>query len=168
MVELIVSEPPVRVVETGVYRGRMMLPLGRLMARRALENVPDVTYKPVGDDRSPFLPLYERALGVARTVRLHVRRRSLATQGPRVALEAFAELDPKRFFLHLVGPHEHRRGELPEELMTFHGNLSPAQLRDLHRRVHVFLSPVSVKVSGRPGTFQGVTDGFPPRRRPTR
>ena len=44
-------------------------------------------------------------------------------------LAAFAELDPSRFHLHVVGPHEHRRDEFPDELMTFHGWLSPAELR---------------------------------------
>jgi hypothetical protein len=82
-------------------------------------------------------------------------------KGLDIALAAFAELDPQRFHLHLVGPHEHRRPEFPEELMTFHGYLSPAELRDLHRRVHVFLSPVSAEAPGPPGSFQGVTDGFP-------
>jgi hypothetical protein len=82
-------------------------------------------------------------------------------KGLDVALGAFAGLDPERFHLHLVGPHEQRRGEFPEELMTFHGYLSPAELRDLHGRVHVFLSPVSAEAPGPPGSFQGVTDGFP-------
>jgi glycosyltransferase involved in cell wall biosynthesis len=82
-------------------------------------------------------------------------------KGLDVALAAFADLDPERFHLHLVGPHEERLGEFPERLMTFHGWLSPAELRDLHRRAHVFLSPVSAEQGGPPGSFQGVTDGFP-------
>jgi glycosyltransferase involved in cell wall biosynthesis len=82
-------------------------------------------------------------------------------KGLDVALGAFADLDPSRFHLHVVGPHEHRREEFPAELVTFHGWLSPERLRDLHRETHVFLSPVSVEPPGPPGSFQGVTDGFP-------
>jgi glycosyltransferase involved in cell wall biosynthesis len=82
-------------------------------------------------------------------------------KGADVALSAIAELEPSEFHLHVVGPHEHRRDEFPPELVTFHGWLSPAQLRDLHRRVHVFLSPVSAEPAGPPGSYRGVTDGFP-------
>jgi glycosyltransferase involved in cell wall biosynthesis len=82
-------------------------------------------------------------------------------KGLDIALAAFAELDPSRFHLHVVGPHEHRREEFPAELMTFHGWLAPERLRELHRETHVFLSPVSAEPPGPPGSFQGVTDGFP-------
>jgi glycosyltransferase involved in cell wall biosynthesis len=88
-----------------------------------------------------------------------------ADQPPRkgldVALGAFANLSPREFHLHVVGPHQHRRGELSADLATFHGWLSPPELRELHRSVHVFLSPVSTEPTGPPGTFTGVTDGFP-------
>jgi glycosyltransferase involved in cell wall biosynthesis len=82
-------------------------------------------------------------------------------KGLDIALAAFAELDPSRFHLHVVGPHEHRRDEFPDELMTFHGWLAPERLRELHRETHIFLSPVSAEPPGPPGSFQGVTDGFP-------
>lgn len=82
-------------------------------------------------------------------------------KGLDIALAAFSELDPSRFHLHVVGPHEHRRDEFPAELMTFHGWLAPERLRELHRETHVFLSPVSAEPPGPPGSFQGVTDGFP-------
>ncbi|HEX4308056.1 MAG TPA: glycosyltransferase [Solirubrobacterales bacterium] len=82
-------------------------------------------------------------------------------KGLDVTLAAFADLDPGRFHLHVVGPHEHRRDEFPAELMTFHGWLPPERLRELHRETHVFLSPVSAEPPGPPGSFQGVTDGFP-------
>ena len=82
-------------------------------------------------------------------------------KGADIALGAFAGLPADSFHLHVVGPHEHRRGELPEDLATFHGWLSPEELRDLHRRVHVFISPVSTEPAGPPGSFAGVTDGFP-------
>lgn len=82
-------------------------------------------------------------------------------KGLDVALAAFAELDPSRFHLHVVGPHEHRRDEFGAELMTFHGWLAPERLRELHRETHVFLSPVAAEPPGAPGSGQGVTDGFP-------
>jgi hypothetical protein len=82
-------------------------------------------------------------------------------KGIDVALAAFAGLDPAHFHLHVVGPHTHRRGELPAELATFHGWLSPTQLRDLHRQTQVFISPVQAEPPGPPGSFQGVVDGFP-------
>lgn len=80
-------------------------------------------------------------------------------KGLDVALEAFCALPVERFHLHVVGPHLERSGELPQELATFHGWLSPGHLRDLHRKVHVFLSPVSSEVAG--PFSDGVTDGFP-------
>ena len=82
-------------------------------------------------------------------------------KGLDIAVGAFADLDPSCFHLHVVGPHEHRRHEFSAELMTFHGWLSPERLRELHRETHVFLSPVSAEPPGPPGSFQGVTDGFP-------
>lgn len=80
-------------------------------------------------------------------------------KGLDVALEAFRTLRADRFHLHVVGPHLERRGELPEDLATFHGWLSPEQLRELHREAHVFLSPVSAEPPG--PSSDGVTDGFP-------
>lgn len=82
-------------------------------------------------------------------------------KGIDVVLRAFAALDPLDFHLHVVGPHQHRRAELPAELATFHGWCSPEELRRLHRRTHIFLSPVSIEPPGPPGSFQGVIDGFP-------
>jgi glycosyltransferase involved in cell wall biosynthesis len=86
---------------------------------------------------------------------------STPRKGLEVALAAFADLDPSRFHLHVVGPHEQRRDEFPAELMTFHGWLPPERLRELHRQTHVFLSPVSAEPPGPPGSYLGVTDGFP-------
>jgi hypothetical protein len=78
-------------------------------------------------------------------------------KGIDVALAAFHGLDPDLFHLHVVGPHEHRRAELPERLATFHGWLSPRALRGLHERVHVFVSPVSAE----PADTGAMVDGFP-------
>jgi glycosyltransferase involved in cell wall biosynthesis len=81
-------------------------------------------------------------------------------KGLDVAIEAFTSLD-HGFHLHVVGPHEHRRSELASERATFHGWLEPQELRDLHRHVHVFVSPVSAEAPGPPGSGSGMTDGFP-------
>lgn len=82
-------------------------------------------------------------------------------KGLDVALAAFEQLDPSRFHLHVVGPHQHRRPELPADLATFHGWLRPEQLASLHRDVHAFISPVRREEPGPPGSFIGATDGFP-------
>ena len=82
-------------------------------------------------------------------------------KGLEVALGAFVGLAPDMFHLHVVGPHQHRRSELPVELATFHGWLDPRDLRALHDQTHVFISPVSTEPAGSAGAFSGVTDGFP-------
>lgn len=129
--------------------------------QEVLEHVPEVTYVQQALTETRFYPpTAERWEQPQPLVCLFAADPS-ARKGLDVALGAFAGLDPQRFHLHLVGPHEHRRGEFPAELMTFHGWLSPAELRDLHRQVHVFLSPVSAEPPGPPGSFHGVTDGFP-------
>jgi glycosyltransferase involved in cell wall biosynthesis len=83
-------------------------------------------------------------------------------KGLDVALAAFRDFGSDAFHLHVAGPHEHRHDELPENIATFHGWLSPEALRELHKEVHVFVSPVS---SEQPGDFvgaqPGMVDGFP-------
>jgi glycosyl transferase family 1 len=81
-------------------------------------------------------------------------------KGLDVAIETFLSLDD-RFHLHVVGPHEHRRLQLPSATASFHGWLDAPALRDLHKRAHVFLSPVSAEPPGPPGSGEGMTDGFP-------
>lgn len=126
-----------------------------------LEEVPGVTYIPQALTEIRFYTqTSERWRRPRPLVCLFAADRS-TRKGLDVALSAVAELDPSEFHLHVVGPHEQRRDEFPAELMTFHGWLSPAQLRDLHRQVHVFLSPVSAEPPGPPGSYRGFTDGFP-------
>lgn len=81
-------------------------------------------------------------------------------KGLGAALAAFSGLE-SGFHLHVVGPHQHHRAALPPQRATFHGWLEPGQLSELHRQVHVFLSPVSVESPGPAGSGQGMTDGFP-------
>jgi glycosyltransferase involved in cell wall biosynthesis len=81
-------------------------------------------------------------------------------KGIDVALAAVRELGGG-FHLHVVGPHEDRTPEVPPGRATFHGWLDPEGLRALHRRTHVFLSPVQVEPPGAPRSDVGVVDGFP-------
>jgi glycosyltransferase involved in cell wall biosynthesis len=127
----------------------------------ALDNVPDVTYVQQALTEVRFYPQTSERWERPRPLTCLFAADPTPRKGLDVALAAFAELDPSEFHLHLVGPHEQRRDELPAELVTCHGWLSPAELRDLHRQVHVFLSPVSAEAPGPPGSYQGVTDGFP-------
>lgn len=126
-----------------------------------LENVPGVTSVPQALTETRFYTQTAERWERPRPLVCMFAADAPARKGIDVVLNAFAELDPRAFHLHVVGPHESRRDELPSELATFHGWLSPAQLRDLHRRVHVFLSPVSIEPPGPPGSHRGVTDGFP-------
>jgi glycosyltransferase involved in cell wall biosynthesis len=82
-------------------------------------------------------------------------------KGIDIALATFAELDPARFHLHVVGPHGEHRDKLPTTIATFHGWMTAEQLRELHRSAHVFLSPVRSEEPGPAGSYQGATDGFP-------
>jgi len=127
----------------------------------ALENLPDVVYVPQALTETRFYPQTSERWERPRPLTCLFAADPTPRKGLEVALAAFAELDPAEFHLHLVGPHQQRRDEFPAESMTFHGWLSPAELRDLHREAHVFLSPVSAEPPGPPGSYQGVTDGFP-------
>ena len=126
-----------------------------------LTSVPGVTYVQQALTEVRFYPQTSERWQRMRPLECLFAADPTPRKGLDVALEAFAELDPAMFHLHVVGPHEHRREEFPAKLMTFHGWLSPEELRDLHRRVHVFLSPVSVEPPGPAGSYRGVTDGFP-------
>jgi glycosyltransferase involved in cell wall biosynthesis len=126
-----------------------------------LENVPGVTYVAQALTEVRFYEQTEERWERPSPVICMFAADAVPRKGLDIALAAFADLDPSRFHLHVVGPHEARRDEFPAELMTFHGWLAPERLRELHRETHVFLSPVSAEPPGPPGSFQGVTDGFP-------
>ena len=82
-------------------------------------------------------------------------------KGLSVTIAAFSQLPADRFHLHVVGPHWHLRNQLPEDVATFHGWCTAEELRTLHKRAHVFLSPVSREPPGPVGSFEGVIDCFP-------
>jgi glycosyltransferase involved in cell wall biosynthesis len=126
-----------------------------------LEEVPGVTPVPQAFTETRFYRrTVERWNETTRMVCLFAADRP-PRKGIAAALAAFKGLSPDEFHLHVVGPHEDRRGELPAELATFHGWLSPVQLQALHRRCHAFISPVSIEPPGPDGSYRGVVDGFP-------
>ena len=82
-------------------------------------------------------------------------------KGLAVALAAMAALDSEPVHLHVVGPHDPADWGRAPERVTFHGWCSREQLRALHHRCHVFLSPVSAERPGDAEGDGGITDGFP-------
>jgi glycosyltransferase involved in cell wall biosynthesis len=82
-------------------------------------------------------------------------------KGLSVALAALHELADEPVHLHVVGPHDPQNWTGPKPRATFHGWLQREELRDLHRRCHVFVSPVG-RERVTDGSGDGtVTDGFP-------
>lgn len=82
-------------------------------------------------------------------------------KGLAVALAAMEELADEPVHLHVVGPHDPATSRLAADRATFHGWLGREQLRTLHARCHVILSPVAAEHPGDPGGDGGITDGFP-------
>jgi glycosyltransferase involved in cell wall biosynthesis len=82
-------------------------------------------------------------------------------KGLGVALAALQELADEPVHLHVVGPHDPAAWEGPAACATFHGWLEPDALRALHRRCHVFLSPVTAESPDDRHGDGGITDGFP-------
>jgi glycosyltransferase involved in cell wall biosynthesis len=125
-----------------------------------LERVPNATYVPPAVIDTRFYAYSADRWASTARIECLFAADSPPRKGLDAALEAFGDLDG-RFHLEVVGPHQHRRDELPADRATFHGWQSPEALRDLHRRTHVFLSPVRVEEAGPPGSHQGFVDGFP-------
>ena len=99
-------------------------------------------------------------------------------KGLGVALAALHELADEPVHLHVVGPHDPARWDGPACRATFHGWLQREELRELHRRCHVFVSPVSAEHPDDPsrrrrghrrisdsGCRRGPQLGLPPRQR---
>jgi glycosyltransferase involved in cell wall biosynthesis len=82
-------------------------------------------------------------------------------KGLGVALAALRELRGEPVHLHVVGPHDPAAWDGPPDAVTFHGWMQREGLRDLHRRCHALLSPVTAEAPGDPGGDGGITDGFP-------
>jgi glycosyltransferase involved in cell wall biosynthesis len=119
-----------------------------------LEHVPGITPIPQAlTNTSFYLPSDDRWAQAEPLVCMHAGDSS-PRKGLDAAIQAFQELDPDRYHLHVVGPSQARSRELPAGMGTFHGWMSPEELRDLHQRVHVMVSPVSTDELG-------MVDGFP-------
>jgi glycosyltransferase involved in cell wall biosynthesis len=82
-------------------------------------------------------------------------------KGLDVALAALHELANEAVHLHVVGPHDPASWDGPIQRASFHGWLEREEIRELHRRCHVFVSPVSRERPDDPSGDGGVTDGFP-------
>jgi hypothetical protein len=82
-------------------------------------------------------------------------------KGLAVALEALTALADEPVHLHVVGPHDAPRSGSGTARATYHGWLEREELRALHRRCHVFLSPVMAERADDPTGDGGITDGFP-------
>jgi glycosyltransferase involved in cell wall biosynthesis len=83
-------------------------------------------------------------------------------KGLDIAMTTLVELAREPVHLHVVGPHDRSRFPiLAEEQVTFHGWLEREELRALHGRCHVFLSPVTAERGDDPTGDGGITDGFP-------
>jgi glycosyltransferase involved in cell wall biosynthesis len=82
-------------------------------------------------------------------------------KGLQVALAALRELADESVHLHVVGPHDPGRWDGPAHHVTFHGWLQPDELRRLHRRCQIFLSPVTAENPDDRSGDGGITDGFP-------
>jgi glycosyltransferase involved in cell wall biosynthesis len=82
-------------------------------------------------------------------------------KGLGVALAALRNLADEPVHLHVVGPHDPASWDGPARGATFHGWLEREELRELHRRCHVFVSPVSAERPHDQSGDGGVTDGFP-------
>ena len=124
-----------------------------------LARVPGVTPVDQAFTETRFYPYDERRWAESEKIVCLFAADAPPRKGLDVAIAAFRDLPAERFHLHVVGPHLQRRDELPAHLASFHGWLSPEELRQLHRRSHVILSPVMAEAPG--PRFAGVTDGFP-------
>jgi glycosyltransferase involved in cell wall biosynthesis len=82
-------------------------------------------------------------------------------KGLGVALAALAALADEPVHLHVVGPHDPAQSPVPADRTTFHGWLDREALRQLHRRCHIFVSPVTAEHPNDSAGDGGVTDGFP-------
>jgi hypothetical protein len=126
----------------------------------ALERLPGVT---------PIVPALIDTTFYARTPRDFALRPlellfvgdSKPRKGLEVALAALTQLAGEQVHLHVVGPHDGARHAVPADRATFHGWLQRHELRELHRRCHVFVSPVRAEDADDPRGDGGVTDGFP-------
>jgi glycosyltransferase involved in cell wall biosynthesis len=125
-----------------------------------LDNVPGVTAIDPALIDTAFYALSQHDL-TERPLELLFVADAKPRKGLDVALAAMGELAHEPVHLHVVGPHDPDRCGPIDGRVTFHGWLEREQLRALHRRCHVFLSPVSAERPEDRTGDGGITDGFP-------
>jgi glycosyltransferase involved in cell wall biosynthesis len=124
------------------------------------ERVPGVTPIDPGLIDTAFYATTPRDF-TARPLELLFAADAKPRKGLSVALAALAELEREPVHLHVVGPHDSAQSPVPTDRTTFHGWLGREELRDLHSRCHLFISPVSAESPDDPVGDRGVTDSFP-------
>ena len=129
-------------------------------APAVLEHVPGVVEIEPATFDTAFYAATSHDFG-ARPLELLFAADARPRKGLGVALAALRELADAPVHLHVVGPHDPAGWDGPASGATFHGWLQPEELRELHRRCHVFVSPVSAEHPDDPAGDGGVTDGFP-------
>jgi glycosyltransferase involved in cell wall biosynthesis len=82
-------------------------------------------------------------------------------KGLRVVLEAIGEFLGEPVHLHVVGLHDPHECVVISDRTTLHGRLEPEELRALHQRSHIFLSPATPASPDDRSGDGGVVDGFP-------
>jgi glycosyltransferase involved in cell wall biosynthesis len=125
-----------------------------------LQHVPGVTPVDPGVIDTGYYVTTRRDFA-ARPLQLLFAADAKPRKGLSVALAVLAELADEPVHLHIVGPHDPARSAAPADRTTFHGWLEREELRALHRRCHVFLSPVTAEHPDDPSGDGGVIDGFP-------
>src|SRR4051812_9321083 len=125
-----------------------------------LEHVPGVTEIEPAILDTAFYAQGPRDFG-ARPLELLFAADAKPRKGLAVALAALRLLAGEPVHLHVVGPHDPASWDGPADRVTFHGWLQREGLRELHRRCHAFLSPVTAELPGDPSGDGGITDGFP-------
>ncbi len=125
-----------------------------------LENVKGVTAIDPAIIDTTFYPAIPRQW-TERPLQLLFVADASPRKGVSVALAALHVLADEPVHLHLVGPHDPRSWTGSTSRVTFHGWLQREELRELHRRCHVFVSPVGRDSITGPSGDGVVTDGFP-------
>jgi Glycosyl transferase family 2/Glycosyl transferases group 1 len=129
-------------------------------APAVLENVPGVVPIDPAVVDTAFYAKTPRDFA-ARPLELLFVADSKPRKGLGVALGALAKLSGDSVHLHVVGPHDPNASPVPASRTTYHGWLEREELRALHRRCHVFVSPVTAERPDDPAGDRGVTDTFP-------
>jgi glycosyltransferase involved in cell wall biosynthesis len=81
-------------------------------------------------------------------------------KGLRTLIDAFNQL-PDGYHLDLVGPHRRHLPRIANPSFTWHGWLTPEELRRVYWNADVFVSPVTQDAGDDENSEPGTLDGFP-------